>query len=120
MKDRKRIEELLNACISYIDSHIESYLDMIDTFKKLGFTDVYKGTSSQNTKMLNVLKGDSGYYSSNYKGLSFVDALKQMGVDSSFENRKVIALNNGISNYKGTSSQNLKLLNLLRNGKLRK
>ena len=89
-------------------------------YKKLGFTDVYKGTSSQNTKMLNVLKGDSGYYSSNYKGLSFVDALKQMGVDSSFENRKVIALNNGISNYKGTSSQNLKLLNLLRNGKLRK
>ena len=39
MKDRKRIEELLNACISYIDSHIESYSDMIDTFKELGFTD---------------------------------------------------------------------------------
>ncbi|MBR3198460.1 MAG: DUF3597 family protein [Bacilli bacterium] len=89
-------------------------------YKKLGFYDTYKGTSAQNIKLLNALRIKEEYYSSNYKGLSFVDALKSIGVDSSFNNRKAIALNNGISNYKGTAAQNLKLLNLLKKGKLRK
>lgn len=53
-----------------------------------------------------------------YKGVSFVDALKQIKVDASFSNRKRLAKNNGISNYSGTYSQNLKLLNLLKQGKL--
>ena len=53
-----------------------------------------------------------------YKGVSFVDALKQIKVDASFSNRKRIAKNNGISNYSGTYSQNLKLLTLLKQGKL--
>ena len=53
-----------------------------------------------------------------YKGVSLVDALKQIKVDASFSNRKRIAKNNGISNYSGTYSQNLKLLNLLKHGKL--
>ena len=91
-----------------------------ELYKKLGFSDTYKGSSSQNMNLLNALRGDSSYYSSNYKGLSFVDALKGIGVDSSFNNRKIIAANNGIVNYKGTSSQNLKLLNLFKSGKLRK
>ncbi len=90
-------------------------------YKKVGFTDTYRGTSLQNTKLLNALRKDnSSYYSCSYKGLSFVDALKSIGVDSSFENRKLIAINNSISNYKGKTSQNLKLLRLLKNGKLRK
>ena len=59
-------------------------------------------------------------YDSNYKGNSFVDALKEIGVDSSFANRKIIAERNGISNYRGTSLQNTKLLKLLKEGKLRK
>ena len=54
----------------------------------------------------------------NYKGVSLVDALKQINVDASFSNRKRIAKNNGISNYSGSYSQNLKLLNLLKQGKL--
>ena len=53
-----------------------------------------------------------------YKGVSLVDALKQIKVDASFSNRKRIAKNNGISNYSGSYSQNLKLLNLLKQGKL--
>jgi lysozyme len=53
-----------------------------------------------------------------YKGISLVDALKQIKVDASFSNRKRLAKNNGISNYSGTYSQNLKLLNLLKQGKL--
>ena len=53
-----------------------------------------------------------------YKGVSLVDALKQIKVDASFSNRKRLAKNNGISNYSGSYSQNLKLLNLLKQGKL--
>lgn len=90
-------------------------------YQKLGFTDTYNGTATQNLNMLNILKGNSnGYYSTSYKGLSFVDALKSIGVDSSFRNRKIIAMNNGITNYTGSYLQNLKLLKLLKNGKLRK
>ena len=49
---------------------------------------------------------------------SIVDALKSIGVDSSFSNRKKIAETNGISNYSGTASQNNSLLRLLKGGKL--
>ncbi len=55
----------------------------------------------------------------NYQGDSFVNALNEIGIDHSFENRRVIARNNGINDYKGTAEQNLQLLNLLKEGKLR-
>ncbi len=64
-------------------------------------------------------EGNDGYLeNSSYKGNSIVDALKQIGVDSSFSNRKKIASRNNISNYTGTATQNTKLLNLLKKGKL--
>ncbi len=53
-----------------------------------------------------------------YKGVSLVDGLKSVKVDSSFANRKKIAKANGISLYAGTAAQNTKLLNLLKQGKL--
>jgi len=49
---------------------------------------------------------------------SIVDALKSIGVDSSFNNRKSIAQLNGISNYSGTPAQNTELLNKLKKGQL--
>lgn len=51
---------------------------------------------------------------------SLVDALKHIGVDSSFSTRKKIAVANGITNYAGLGSQNVALLNLLKEGKLKK
>ncbi len=56
-------------------------------------------------------KCDSGYD-------SIVDALDSIGVNSSYDNRKKIAKNNGIDNYRGTAAQNIKMLKLLKNGKL--
>lgn len=53
---------------------------------------------------------------SKYK--SIVDALKSIGVDSSFSNRRKIAKVNGINVYLGLASQNTKMLNLLKNGML--
>lgn len=52
------------------------------------------------------------------KYTSIVSALKSIKVDSSFLNRKKIANKNGISLYIGSSNQNIKLLNLLKKGKL--
>lgn len=49
---------------------------------------------------------------------SIVDALNNIGVNSSKENRKKIASKNGINNYNGSSSQNITLLNKLKEGKL--
>ena len=49
---------------------------------------------------------------------SLVDALKSIGVDSSFSNREKIAALNGIPDYSGTAAQNNQLLSLLKQGKL--
>ena len=60
-----------------------------------------------------------GYFK-RYTGnsVSIVDALKSIGEKSSFEYRMEIARVNNIPNYYGTSMQNMKLLNLLKSGKL--
>lgn len=55
-----------------------------------------------------------------YKGVSIVDALKEIKIDSSFEHRKELAIKNNIQNYTETATQNTKLLNLLKQGKLLK
>lgn len=52
--------------------------------------------------------------------LSLVDGLKEIGVDSSFAHRKKIAKANKILMYRGTTTQNVKLLNLLKAGRLKK
>lgn len=51
---------------------------------------------------------------------SLVDALKSIGVDTSFSNRKRIANKNGINNYIGSSMQNIRLLTKLKAGRLLK
>ena len=95
----------------------------------------YTGTAAQNTKLLNLLKQGkliksvtqtpapaSDAYYPRYTGSSgsIVDALRAIGGDSSFANRKLIAQANGISDYSGTAAQNTKLLNLLKQGLLKK
>lgn len=98
----------------------------------------YRGTPSQNTTLLSLLKqgklkaNDSGntntsfntnssntsYLKANYNGSSIVDALASIGVNSSYSYRSKLAAANGISNYRGTPSQNTLMLNLLKQGKL--
>lgn len=52
------------------------------------------------------------------KYTSLVDALKSIGVNSSFATRKKIASKNNIKAYIGLASQNNKMLDLLKKGKL--
>lgn len=49
---------------------------------------------------------------------SIIDALKSIGFDSSYTNRKIIANKNGIASYSGKSSENITLLAKLYAGKL--
>ena len=53
-----------------------------------------------------------------YKGTSFVDALKSIGVSTTIAYRTKIAKANGITLYLLLPNQNTKLLNLLKKGKL--
>ena len=102
----------------------------------------YSGTAAQNTQMLNMLKAgtlkvpSSGeennvpdpppvvdyseiYFPACSSGFtSLVDALKSIGVDSSYSYRSRIAEKNGISGYSGTAAQNTQMLTLLKSGKL--
>lgn len=62
----------------------------------------------------------STQYYKKFKSTSIVDGLKSIGVDSSMSNRKKIAKANGISNYDGDYSDNVYLLELASQGKLKK
>lgn len=54
----------------------------------------------------------------NAEETSLVDALRSIGEKSSLAYRKVIATENGISGYIGSSKQNTQMLSLLKKGKL--
>lgn len=82
-----------------------------NTYSTNTTTTIKQSTKNTNNIYLNA---------SNYHYGSIVDALKSINVDSSYSYRKKLAKNNGIQNYCGLYSQNVKMLNLLKNGKLKK
>src|SRR5690625_1669880 len=73
-----------------------------------------KKTSKTTTKSSSK---DKSKNTSEYTGGSIVDYLKSIGQSSSFAHRKKLAQRYGIKNYKGTASQNTRLLNALRGKK---
>jgi len=85
----------------------------------------YTGTAAQNTQLLELVKKngvepkkvESKPAASSYKGDSIVNYLNSIKVDSSFNNRKKLAGQYGIKNYKGTAAQNTALLNALQGKK---
>lgn len=86
-------------------------------WKKQGILDKYIDYSNPTPAP----KPTASYYK-RYTGNSgsIVTALKSIGVNSTYSYRCKIAKANGISNYRGTGSQNTKMLNLLKQGKLKK
>ena len=70
---------------------------------------------------VNEMLAPSVNYLSNtsYTGVSIVDALNQIGVDSSYEYRSKLANANGIANYCGSADQNTQILKMLKNGTLK-
>jgi len=85
----------------------------------------YSGTASQNEKLLDLLQAGNKPASSskstpktnaNPKNLGLVDWMNANKMNSSFSNREKLANQYGISGYKGTADQNIKLLEKLTSG----
>lgn len=71
------------------------------------------------TRVNELLKPKYDYLSNvSYTGVSIVDALNEIGIDSSYNYRTKLAEVNGINNYCGSAEQNTELLNKLKNGNL--
>ncbi|MCM1327271.1 MAG: glycoside hydrolase family 25 protein [Bacteroidales bacterium] len=64
------------------------------------------------------IKVEQKYY--DVPDFTLIESLNKIGVDSSYNNRKKIATGNGIEDYKGTAEQNLKLLDMLQKGILKR
>ncbi|UKL30017.1 N-acetylmuramoyl-L-alanine amidase protein [Bacillus phage PK2] len=106
------------SIVTYLNSIGEdaSFANREKLAKKYGIAG-YRGTAPQNLKLLELMrkgatpkpvpKGDQ-------KTNSIVVYLKSIGVNSSFTNRSKLAKAHGISNYRGTASQNLLLLKKMR------
>ena len=112
--DRKTVEELAREVIAGKWGNGEE--------RKIKLTNAgydYSAVQAKVNEILGVDTSITNYYpaiSSDYN--SIVEALKSIGVDSSFNNRKKIAVKNGINNYTGTSTQNIELLDKLKAGRL--
>lgn len=109
----------VNKNVTTQSSIIQSAVNKVQETVKKATTTTKKNTTTT------AKKTSSGTYTYKTKsGLntstSIVDALKATGVDSSMATRKKIAQANGISNYTGTASQNVALLNKLKAGTLKK
>ena len=112
--DRKTVEELAREVIAGQWGNGEE--------RKIKLTNAgydYSAVQAKVNEILGVDTSITNYYpaiSSDYN--SIVEALKSIGVDSSFNNRKKIAVKNGINNYTGTATQNIELLDKLKAGRL--
>ena len=108
----------------WYDSKKNAYEGSYDTNKgEFVFTKLSSSSSSSTSSSTSGTTSTSStsYYAkvaSSYT--SIVDALKSIGVDASYATREKIAKKNGISGYSGTPAQNVQLLNLLKQGKLKK
>lgn len=97
-----------------VDTNI-AYCDFPAIIKKKGLNGFKKTSHEIISKPENKVTYFKKYTG---KSVSFVDALKAIGINSSFSYRKKIAKANGIKVYIGSAAQNTKLLNLLKAGKL--
>jgi hypothetical protein len=103
-----------------IESYDGEYVDVHDPYSlnltKKHLWSVFDGM----VKVFYVIKKPTTRYytkcGSSYT--SIVAALNNIGVDGTFSTRSKIAKANGISSYTGSVDQNVKLLNLLKQGKL--
>lgn len=105
----KSIEELANEVIQGLWGNGQERKD------RLG--DRY---SEVQARVNEILEPKVTYLSNpSYNGVSIVDALNQIGVDSSYGYRARLAEVNDISNYMGTAEQNTYMLELLKKGTLK-
>lgn len=100
-----------------------SYANRAKLAKEHGIKN-YTGTAAQNAELLEIMRNESTVEDVSrdndvpeYKGASLVDYLNHVKKGSSFNDRKKLADQYGIKNYKGTAAQNTDLLNALQGKK---
>lgn len=99
---------------------------VITSFEQLQLGDILCTPTKGHTEIVSMVVEDSEYYSKcGAINKSITKALAEVGEkDTSLSHRKKISVANGITNstltYVGTASQNTKMLNLLKQGKLKK
>ncbi|WP_078392806.1 N-acetylmuramoyl-L-alanine amidase [Shouchella patagoniensis] len=81
----------------------------------------YRGTAAQNETLLGLLQKETGKQAPKKrptprKGEGIVDYMKRAGMNSSYVNRERLARVYGISGYRGTGKQNMRLLKLIAEG----
>lgn len=112
----KSIDEIANEVIN---GQWGNGTDRKNRLTKAGYD--YNAVQNKVNEILKSDNSNTEYYPKcNGKYVSLIDALKSVGVNSSFEYRKKIAIKNGINSYIGTSTQNKRLLDRLKAGRLLK
>ncbi len=102
----------INGINGFVDLDI-AYKDYPSIIKNMN------NSSSENNSNNESNSNNYNEYYQAFNSTSIVDGLKSIGVDSSFNYRCEIAKANGINNYTGSYNENVTLLELARNGKLK-
>ena len=128
---KKAITIIKNGGYATSPDYIEKICGLIEKYNltrydvSSGGTSSGSASSSGNSAGKKPASDTAGYYKKyTGKSIHINDVFKAVGVPEKFRGgymkRKLVASRNGISNYKGTKSQNLKLIALAQKGKLKK
>ncbi len=104
---------LVNQVNKLADLTVNGLLELVGTKKKSSGSSKSNASTSKPKASKPQTKATTTKPSGN---LGLVDWMKSQKMDSSFNNRKKLAGQHGISNYKGTAKQNTSLLNKLKGG----
>lgn len=114
LKYTKAPAMLVECCFVDDKDDVEKY-----HFKSMAQA-IAKGITGEMTQITEKKKNELYYprYMGNTN--SIVMALQAIGVESGFSYRKKIAIKNQIKKYQGTAKQNVRMLSLLKSGKLKR
>lgn len=121
---KKTLEEWAKEVIA--GKHGNGHENRKASLKKVGCTFAYSDVKEKVNALLGAKTSEPSPYYPKYIGKSYgIDTVfKSIGVPEKFrgnyKNRNAIAKANGISKYTGSASQNIKLIDLAKQGKLKK
>lgn len=124
VQDDSSADDKAESSGEHVSNNDENSGEQVSDKAENNINESSNNTVNDNVVIENDVKEDSSSYeylsANGYSGGSIVDGLKFCGSESSFAYRKRLALLNGIDNYRGSYFQNVKLLKLLKEGKLKK
>ncbi|GAF14938.1 phage lysin, N-acetylmuramoyl-L-alanine amidase [Bacillus sp. JCM 19046] len=106
------------SIVVYLDSIgvTSSYSNRARLAQQHGISN-YSGTAAQNTRLLDILRGGRSSSTPSKpavrNGEGIVSWMNRAKMDSSYTNRARLAAQHGIKNYRGTATQNTRLLNII-------